>query len=103
MNTPSAFFGHVGPLTAGDGHRPAEPAYPDAIRLEGPTTRLTCFATGPHGLLATTEEEGRSTGAAFLGELYNATALRRELGLPAGKWHCVLAAEDALRAVLEEH
>ena len=57
------------------------PAHSESIRLESPTTRLACFATGPQGLLATTEETGGS-GAAFLGELYNAAALRSELEMP---------------------
>lgn len=55
------------------------PVVSDSIQLDSPTSSLACFAAGPDELLAATA----GSGAAFLGELYNAEALRLELGAPA--------------------
>ena len=82
MNTGNAFFGYVEPRAPGSLHHAPVPAVSDSIQLDSPTSTLACFAAGPNGLMAATGEAD-GMGAAFLGELYNAATLRRELGAPA--------------------
>ncbi len=69
----------------------------------GVVSRATFRAWGcPHTIALASWLTGEIRGKALAGLLpLGVERVAAELGLPAEKWHCVLTAEDALRAVQE--